>query len=86
MAAGPLHFFVSIPAIQPILLFNKSFRAESTRTRLECRIPQGHSLRDAELCTGSADYLISVVVEGKKDQLKGAARKKVGEIKKVFNQ
>jgi uncharacterized protein YjbJ (UPF0337 family) len=24
--------------------------------------------------------------EGKKDQLKGAARKKVGEIKKVFNQ
>ena len=24
--------------------------------------------------------------EGKKDQLRGAARKKVGEIKKVFNQ
>jgi hypothetical protein len=28
----------------------------------ECRIPQGHSLRVAELCTGSTNYLISVVV------------------------
>jgi uncharacterized protein YjbJ (UPF0337 family) len=35
---------------------------------------------------GSLSGNRSLEEEGKKDQLKGAVRKKVGEVKKVFNQ